>query len=91
MGKIIDIILFALHSLSAHFVRSGLTMLGIVFGVCSVSVMLAIQAGASKEAQEKLSILGSNNVIINSVEPAPRMILSAEIFSFSAINSINSE
>jgi putative ABC transport system permease protein len=70
MGKIVDIILLALHSLSVHLVRSGLTMLGIVFGVCSVSIMLAIQTGASKEAQEKLSILGSSNVIINSIEPA---------------------
>lgn len=70
MGKLVDIILLALHSLSVHLVRSGLTMLGIVFGVCSVSIMLAIQTGASKEAQEKLSVLGSNNVIMNSVEPA---------------------
>jgi len=70
MGKLLDIILLALHSLSVHLVRSGLTMLGIVFGVCSVSIMLAIQAGASKEAQEKLSILGSSNVIMNSIEPA---------------------
>ena len=70
MGKLIDIILLALHSLSVHLVRSGLTMLGIVFGVCSVSIMLAIQTGASKEAQDKLSILGSNNVIVNSIEPA---------------------
>ena len=70
MGKLLDIIVLALHSLSVHIVRSALTMLGIVFGVCSVSVMLAIQTGASKEAQEKLSILGSNNVIMNSIEPA---------------------
>ncbi len=70
MGKFVDIILLALHSLSVHLVRSGLTMLGIVFGVCSVSIMLAIQTGASKEAQEKLSILGSNNIIVNSIEPA---------------------
>ncbi len=70
MGKLLDIILLALHSLSVHLVRSALTMLGIVFGVCSVSVMLAIQTGASREAQEKLSILGSSNVIINSIEPA---------------------
>ncbi|MBT3198422.1 MAG: FtsX-like permease family protein [Phycisphaerales bacterium] len=70
MGKLFDIILLALHSLSVHLVRSALTMLGIVFGVCSVTAMLAIQTGASKESQEKLSVLGSNNVIMNSIEPA---------------------
>ncbi len=70
MGKLLDVMFLAIHSLSVHLVRSGLTMLGIVFGVCGVSVMLAIQAGASKEAQEELSVLGSTNVIINSIEPA---------------------
>ena len=70
MRKIVDIVLLALHSLSVHPVRSGLTMLGIIFGVCSVSIMLAIQAGAAKEAQDTLGLLGSNNVIMNSLEPA---------------------
>ena len=70
MRKIVDIVLLALHSLSVHPVRSGLTMLGIIFGVCSVSIMLAIQAGAAKEAQDTLGVLGSNNVIMNSLEPA---------------------
>ncbi len=49
--------------------RSLLTALGIVFGVCSVIAMLAIGEGASFEAQEQIKNLGSQNVILKSVEP----------------------
>ncbi|MCX7045354.1 MAG: ABC transporter permease [Candidatus Sumerlaeota bacterium] len=49
--------------------RSFLTILGIVFGVCSVIAMLAIGEGASYEAQEQIKRLGSQNIIIRSVKP----------------------
>lgn len=56
-------------SLWLHRLRSLLTVLGIVFGVCSVIAMLAIGEGASFEAQEQIRQLGSNNVILQSVKP----------------------
>ena len=43
-----------IKSLLLHKLRSGLTMLGIIFGVCSVIAMLAIGEGASYEAQEAI-------------------------------------
>ncbi len=49
--------------------RSGLTVLGITFGVCSVIAMLAIGQGAGHEAREQIEALGSHNIIIQSVEP----------------------
>jgi ABC-type lipoprotein release transport system permease subunit len=52
-----------LKSLWLHRLRSLLTMLGIVFGVCSVIAMLAIGEGASHEAQEQIKNLGSQNII----------------------------
>ena len=58
-----------LSSLWAHKLRSGLTVLGITFGVCSVIAMLAIGTGASEEAQEQIRKLGSHNIIVQSVEP----------------------
>src|SRR3954467_14284868 len=58
-----------LRSLWLHRLRSLLTVLGIVFGVCSVIAMLAIGEGASFEAQEKIKNLGSQNVILLSVKP----------------------
>src|SRR5213083_1762986 len=57
-------------SLMLHKMRSMLTMLGIIFGVCSVIAMLPIGEGASYEAQQAIKKLGSNNVIIRSVKPA---------------------
>ncbi len=56
-------------NLSSHRLRSLLTVLGIVFGVCSVIAMLAIGEGASFEAQEQIKNLGSQNIILRSVKP----------------------
>ena len=58
-----------IRSLWLHRLRSLLTVLGIVFGVCSVIAMLAIGEGASYEAQEQIKSLGSQNIIIRSVKP----------------------
>ncbi|MHC4642912.1 MAG: ABC transporter permease [Planctomycetota bacterium] len=52
-----------------HRLRSALTTLGIIFGVCSVIAMLAIGEGASREAQEAIARLGSTNLLIETVEP----------------------
>jgi putative ABC transport system permease protein len=59
-----------IKSLMLHKLRSSLTMLGIIFGVCSVIAMLAIGEGASYEAQEAIKKLGRDNIIIRSVKPA---------------------
>lgn len=56
-------------SLWRHKLRSGLTVLGITFGVCSVIAMLAIGQGAGYEAQQQIAALGSHNIIIQSVPP----------------------
>jgi putative ABC transport system permease protein len=58
-----------LKSLWMHRLRSTLTTLGIVFGVCSVIAMLAIGEGASREAQAAIARLGSTNLIIETVKP----------------------
>jgi putative ABC transport system permease protein len=58
-----------IKSLWMHRLRSALTTLGIVFGVCSVIAMLAIGEGASREAQEMIARLGSRNLIVETVEP----------------------
>jgi putative ABC transport system permease protein len=56
-------------SLMLHKLRSILTMLGIIFGVCSVIAMLAIGEGASYEAQQAIKKLGSQNIILRSLKP----------------------
>ncbi|MHC4171600.1 MAG: ABC transporter permease [Planctomycetota bacterium] len=52
-----------------HRLRSALTTLGIIFGVCSVIAMLAIGEGASQEAQEAIARLGSTNLLAETVKP----------------------
>ena len=56
-------------SLWMHRLRSTLTTMGIVFGVCSVVAMLAIGEGASRETQKAIEQLGSTNLIIETVKP----------------------
>jgi putative ABC transport system permease protein len=63
-------VLVGFKSLWLHRLRSFLTVLGIVFGVCSVIAMLAVGEGASYEAQEQIRRLGSRNIILRSVPPA---------------------
>src|SRR5258708_21272866 len=58
-----------IKSLWLHRLRSLLTVLGIVFGVCSVIAMLAIGEGANFAAQEQIKSLGSQNIILRSVKP----------------------
>ncbi|YCM42612.1 ABC transporter permease [Verrucomicrobiaceae bacterium 227] len=72
-----------IKSLLLHKLRSGLTMLGIIFGVCSVISMLAIGEGASFEAQERIKRLGSENIIINSIKPPEDNVQSSSGRSFS--------
>ena len=59
----------ALKSLLLHKLRSGLTMLGIVFGVFSVIAMLAIGEGASRQAEAQVLQLGATNIIVRSIKP----------------------
>ncbi len=72
------ILRLGIKSLWLHKLRSVLTVLGIVFGVCSVISMLAIGEGASYEAQEQIKQLGSQNIIVKSVKPPQDESASAE-------------
>ena len=58
----------AIESLRGHKLRTGLTVLGIVFGVGAVIGMQAIGAGAQQEALELIDLLGVNNIIVRSKE-----------------------
>jgi putative ABC transport system permease protein len=58
-----------LRSLAAHRLRSGLTMLGIVLGVASVIVMLAVGEAARYQALKQLEDLGASTILLRSVKP----------------------
>jgi putative ABC transport system permease protein len=69
MLRIYRTVSLAVKSLLLHKLRSALTMLGIVLGVCSVIAMLAIGEGASQKAQDQVLELGATNIIVRSVKP----------------------
>jgi putative ABC transport system permease protein len=70
-------IYMGLSSLLVHKLRSGLTMLGMIFGVGAVVAMLAITAGVEKEMISYIDLLGVNNIIIEAKEAVDRNELQA--------------
>jgi len=56
----------ALAALGAHKLRTALATLGIVIGVCSVIVMVAIGEGAQREVLAKIQALGTDLVVVTS-------------------------
>jgi putative ABC transport system permease protein len=61
----------ALGGVSSHKLRSGLTMLGIMFGVGAVISMLSIGAGAAVQAQALIDQLGMRNVLVRARQLRP--------------------
>jgi putative ABC transport system permease protein len=60
----------ATRSLLAHRLRATLTTLGIVLGVASVIVMLAVGEAARYTALKQLEDLGANTIVLKSTKPA---------------------
>ncbi|HEV3237360.1 MAG TPA: ABC transporter permease [Gemmataceae bacterium] len=67
--RIRHVLRLSLHSLMVHRLRSILTILGIVLGVASVIIMLAVGEAARYEAIQQLQGLGATNIIVRSVKP----------------------
>jgi putative ABC transport system permease protein len=61
----------ALDNLSAHKLRSSLTMLGMMFGVGAVISMLSIGAGAERRALSIIDKLGLRNVVVRAKDFKP--------------------
>ncbi len=58
--KLTDVIATAWSSLTANMLRSVLTTLGIIIGVASVILMIAIGEGARSEVERRIASLGTN-------------------------------
>lgn len=78
LAKLRRAVALGFKTLWLHRLRSLLTMLGIVFGVCSVVAMLAVGEGAGYEAQEQIRRLGSQNIILRSIKPTESERISSE-------------
>ncbi len=64
MMRSTDALWAAVESLAEHKLRSGLTMLGIMFGVGAVISMLSIGAGAEQSALDLIDRMGVRNVVV---------------------------
>jgi putative ABC transport system permease protein len=60
-----DILRSALHGLSANRMRSALTMLGILIGVASVILLIAVGNGSAVAVQQRLQALGTNTLTVS--------------------------
>lgn len=65
----LELIALGMREIRAHKLRSLLTTLGMIFGVGAVICMLSIGEGASAAELENIRLLGSENIILRSVEP----------------------
>lgn len=61
----------AIEGIGQNKLRALLTALGIIFGVFAVVAMLAIGNGAKKSILDQLKVIGTNNIVINSIPPDP--------------------
>ena len=66
--RIVRNVKLGLKDIVLHKGRSLLTSLGVVFGIGSVIAMLAVGEGASEQALEQIRMLGSNNILLTSVQ-----------------------
>jgi putative ABC transport system permease protein len=62
--NILDSLGIALTALRANLLRSILTTLGIIIGVGSVIVMVAVGSGARSEVDRQIASLGSNMLVV---------------------------
>lgn len=66
MIRISRVVRMSIKNLGQYKMRAGLTVLGIIFGVCSVVAMLSVGEGASRQVQDQIQRQGSNNIWIKS-------------------------
>ena len=67
MQRTIFNFILAMEGVKDNILRSVLTALGIVFGVAAVIAMLAIGTGAKQALLDQMKLIGTNNIVINSV------------------------
>ena len=60
-----DCLKAAVTAIATNFLRTVLTTLGIIIGVGSVIVMMAVGAGARSEVERQIANLGTNLLVVN--------------------------
>jgi len=81
-GKFAEMMFLGARDLGRYKLRSGLTMLGMVFGVAAVISMLAIGEGSRKQALEQIEKLGIKNIVVWSRKPPEQTKVSTQEESY---------
>ncbi|RMQ38281.1 Macrolide export ATP-binding/permease protein MacB [Pseudomonas amygdali pv. mori] len=71
-GELLDAVQVAWRVMWINRFRTALTLLGIVIGVASVVVMLAVGEGSKRQVMAQMSSFGSNIIYLNGKAPNPR-------------------
>ncbi len=67
MQRILFNFYLAIEGIMSNTLRAILTALGIIFGVGAVITMLAIGSGARQSILDQMKLIGTNNIVIESV------------------------
>ncbi len=76
--KWLNIFKVSLKSILKNKMRSFLTSLGIIIGVCSVIVMVGIGRGSSKQIEANISSMGTNMIMVGNARHRFRGVSSGE-------------
>ncbi|QKJ35139.1 MAG: MacB family efflux pump subunit [Pseudomonas rhizophila] len=71
-GELLDAVQAAWRVMWINRFRTALTLLGIVIGVASVVVMLAVGEGSKRQVMAQMGAFGSNIIYLNGTAPTPR-------------------
>lgn len=86
--KLSQAIKMALSSVLANKVRSLLTMLGIIIGIASVIILIAMGEGTKKDVADSISGMGTNLITINITSYRDKTITTDEIKELKASEGI---
>lgn len=71
-GELVDAVHAAWRLMWINRFRTALTLLGIVIGVASVVVMLAVGEGSKRQVMAEMGAFGSNIIYLSGMSPRPR-------------------
>ncbi|SFH12377.1 MacB family efflux pump subunit [Pseudomonas sp. NFACC45] len=71
-GELLDAVQAAWRVMWINRFRTALTLLGIIIGVASVVVMLAVGEGSKRQVMAQMGAFGSNIIYLNGTAPTPR-------------------
>jgi len=88
LQDLLEAVRMAWRALRSNLFRTALTLLGIVIGVASVVVMLALGNGARQEVVDRISSMGSNLLLVRPGAPNTRRSMdgSTNTLSLSDVN-----